>query len=151
RADYLSEWIERENGPSLPGGRPVPATKLVGSGTRAAALGLDALLWSTSERVAAGSFDRTGELLASGASSPVEQIVVRSESLGQLVTAPRINDIARDEQRAVRAFQRTVADMCIFGLLVDKAATTSAQGFEAARSHRVMRERWEAACRAMDV
>src|SRR5262249_42511827 len=59
RADMLSEMItvaERRVG----GDGPVPAANLIGPGSRAAAFGLDALLWATAERVAAGTFDRTG-------------------------------------------------------------------------------------------
>jgi HK97 family phage major capsid protein len=129
---------------------PVPMVNLGGekpSATRS----LDELLWATSEDVPAGSFGRTGEFQQHAtARNAVEQVAVRSDS-GETVLAPRIDEFLPEHRPAVRAFQRTVADMAIFGLLVDKSAHSSADGFEAARSHPAMRGRWEAICRAMDV
>ncbi len=103
---------------------------------------LTELLWATDEAVRA-----TG----GNAMNPVEQVAVRSEGSGEIVVGPRLNEFRPEHRSAVRAFQDTVADMVLFGLLVDKSAKSSVDGFEAARSHRLMRPRWEQVLRALDV
>lgn len=116
----------------------------------AAARSLDELLWATDEQVAAGSFNKGGFVRSQvGAVNPVEQVVVRSDSGATL--APRIGEFRPESRGAIRAFQDTVADMVTFGLLVDKQAKSSRDGFEAARSHRLFRDRWQHVLRAMDV
>lgn len=112
---------------------------------------LDELLWATADEVPAGSFGKTGQFNQhSSARNRVEQVVVRSQD-DELVHAPRLADILPEQRGLVRSFQQTVSDMALFGLLVDKSAKSSAQGFEVARSHKLTRGRWEQICRAMDV
>lgn len=112
---------------------------------------LDELLWATDETVAAGSFDKAGQFHQhSTARNAVEQVAVRSAN-DELVLAPRITEFAPEHRQAIRSFQATVADMVLFGLLVDKSAKSSADGFEVARSHKLTRGRWEQICRALDV
>lgn len=112
---------------------------------------LDEILWATDENVPAGSFGKTGLFTQhANAVNPVEQVAVRSQN-DDLVLAPRINEFLPEHRQAVRSFQQTVADMALWGLLVDKKAKSSSDGFEVARSHKLMRGRWEQICRALDV
>lgn len=112
---------------------------------------LDEVLWATAEDVAAGSFGKTGQFNQhASARNRVEQVVVRSQD-DDLVLAPRIDEFAPAQRGLIRSFQQTVADMALFGLLVDRQAKSSSQGFEVARSHKLTRARWEQICRAMDV
>lgn len=109
---------------------------------------LNELLWATDEQVEAGTFVKD-MFVRSGAVNAVEQVVVRSDS--GAVQAPRITEFAPEHRGAIRAFQKTVADMAIFGMMLDKSAKSSAQGFEVARSHRLFRDQWATVCRALDV
>lgn len=112
---------------------------------------LDEILWATSEDVAAGSYDKTGQFRAhASARNAVEQVAVRSQD-DDIVLAPRIDEFVPGQRQLVRSFQNLVADMALFGLLVDKKSSSSRDGFEVARSHKLMRGRWEQICRAMDV
>jgi len=113
---------------------------------------LDELLWATDEAVRAGSLNKAGDFVPDrhGARNPVEQIVVRSES-GLAVHAPRITEFRPEHHGLLRSFQQTVADMALFGLLIDRSVRSSGQGFEVARSHRLFRDRWNNLMRAMDV
>lgn len=129
----------------------VPMVNIITTPPPTANRSLDELLWATAEDVPAGSFDKTGRFLQHlTARAHVEQVVVRGES-DDAIVAPRISEFRPEHQHAVRSFQRTVADMVLFGLLVDKDAKSSRHGFDVARSHRLMRPRWEAALRALDV
>jgi hypothetical protein len=130
-----------------------PQANRPGGGYDIAERSLDGLLWATSDEVQAGSFDRTGTFRPNphGARNPVDQVVIRSGSDGGSMLAPRINDLAAEDRQAVRAFQQTVADMALFGLLIDKSANTSAEGFQVARSHPAMADRWQHAIRALDI
>ena len=131
-------------------GLPVPHVNLNRDAVRANR-SLDELLWATSEDVAAGSYDRTGTFRQhSIARNAVEQVVVRNED-GLAVKAPRITEFAPEGRGIVRNFQQTVADMALFGLMVDKSAKSSRDGFEVARSHKLMKGRWQDICRALDV
>ncbi len=114
-----------------------------------AARSLNELLWATDEEVAAGSFTKD-MFHRSGAMNSVEQVVVRNSD-GDAVQAPRITEFAPEHRGAVRSFQKAVADMALFGLMVDKHAKTSSEGFEVARGHKLFRDRWQSVCRAMDV
>jgi len=117
---------------------------------RASGRNLDEILWATNEDVAAGSFDRTGAFRSfSNARNSVEQVVVRNDD-GEGVLAPRIDDFLPHHHRSIRSFQQLVADMSMFGLLIDRSARTGAEGFQAARSHRAFKDRWQHALRAMD-
>lgn len=113
---------------------------------------LDELFWATDEAVTAGSLDKAGVFRANayGARNPVEQVMIRSES-GLAAQAPRITEFRPEHHGLLRSFQGTVADMILFGLLVDKRAKSSRDGFEVARAHRLFRDRWASLMRAMDV
>lgn len=121
-----------------------------GDSIRSAGKNLDELLWATADTVPAGSFDKTGTFRSfSGARNNVEQVAVRNDN-GDGVLAPRIDDFLPQHHRTVRSFQKLVADMSMFGMLIDGKATTGADGFQAARSHRMFKDRWANAMRAMD-
>lgn len=112
---------------------------------------LDQMLWATDESVRAGAYDKAGNFRTNiyGAQNPVEQVVVRSDN--EEAFAPRINEFRQQDRSVIRTFQNTVADMVVFGLLVDKSAKSSRDAFEAARSHRAYKDRWNTILRAMDV
>jgi HK97 family phage major capsid protein len=101
---------------------------------------LDSLLWATADKVPTGN----------GALNPVEQVVVRSEELGQGVLAPRITEFRGEDRGVIRSFQSTVAEMAIFGLALDKHAKSSGEGFQVARGHRLYKDRWNNIMRALD-
>lgn len=113
---------------------------------------LDELLWATDEVVRAGSFDKAGQFHPyASATNPVEQVVVRSQD-DTLVQAPRITEFRPEDRELIRSFQQTVADMALFGLLLERSgARSSSQAFEVARSHKKFADRWQHICRALDV
>lgn len=113
---------------------------------------LDHWLWATDEVVRAGSIDAKGRFWANpyGAMNSVEQVIVRADIGDDGELAPRINDFRVEDRRVIRSFQQTVADMCLFGMMVDKDAKSSSRGFEVARSHRLFRDRWTSILRALD-
>jgi hypothetical protein len=128
----------------------VPMVNRITEAPASAGRSLDELLWATAEDVAAGTFDKTGTFRSHlGARNAVEQIVVRSAD-NTLVHAPRIDEFRPEHRSAVRSFQKLVADMTMFGLLVDRSTRTSADAFQAARSHRAFKDRWQHALRALD-
>lgn len=112
---------------------------------------LDGLLWATADTVRAGSMSQDGRFTPSlmGATAQVEPFTVRGESL--TLVAPRITDFHADEHQAIRQFQDLVSEMVIFGLLVDKQAMNSANGFEVARNHRLYADQWKWIMNALDV
>jgi HK97 family phage major capsid protein len=112
---------------------------------------LDALLWATAEEVDAGTISDKGVFARTGTRNACDQVVVRSEALGADLLAPRIDELPADLHRSVRRFQDCVADMVVFGLMVDKHAMSSVHGFEVARSHRLFQDRWHHVLRALDV
>lgn len=112
---------------------------------------LDELLWATDSSVPAGSFDKTGGFHQhASARNNVEQVVVRSQD-DTPIHAPRVEEFRPEHRQAVRAFQETVADMALFGLMVDSSAKSSRDGFEAARSSRQFKGRYDQVLRALDV
>jgi HK97 family phage major capsid protein len=128
---------------------PIPHIN-VGVDSPSANRSLDELLWATDDSVAAGSFDKTGNFRQhSVARNAVEQVVVRNAD-DTMVQAPRINEFLPNHRQAIRGFQKTVADMALFGLMIDKSAKSSADGFEVARSHKLFKDRWNHALRALD-
>lgn len=133
---------------------PVPNIAVKGASSVGADVtrNLDALLWSTDEVVRAGSYDKTGTFLANpyGAVAGVEQVVIRNAD-GNAEQAPRISEFMPEHRSVVRNFQNTVADMALFGMLIDKDAKTSSHGFEVARSHSKYKNRWNEVLRALDV
>lgn len=110
--------------------------------------GLDDLLWATSETVRAGEIHRSGTILADprGATNPVEAVRMTDGHY-----APRISDFREDHRGVVRSFQQTVADMCLFGMMVDRTTHSSSEGFQVARAHPAYADRWQSICRALDV
>ena len=112
---------------------------------------LDELLWATDEVVRAGSFDKTGGFRQhSTAVNPVEQVIVRSGD-DTMAYAPRLGEFRPEDRAVVRSFQQTVADMALFGMLIDPQARTSAQGFQVARAHAKTKGRYAEILRALDV
>ena len=111
---------------------------------------LDELLWATADQVRAGSLDNLGNVVQHlNARASVEQVEVRNADK-QPVLAPRIVEFTEARQVAIRNFQQTVADMQVFGMLVDRRATTGEEGFQVAREHRAFKDRWQRVLRAMD-
>jgi|GEM_PF-2673401 len=102
---------------------------------------LNEILWATDNVVRS----------ANGAVNKVEQVIIRAEVSDPGKLAPRLAEFRREDHDVVRAFQSTVADMSMFGMLIDRDAKTSAKGFEVARSHRLFRDRYKNILRAMDV
>lgn len=102
---------------------------------------LNALLWATAETVQAPN----------GARNAVEQVTIRDKDGHGTEQAPRISAFAPQDRDTIRAFQQTVADMAVFGMLVDRDANTSAKGFEVAREHRAFKNRWSDIKNALDV
>ena len=113
---------------------------------------LDALLWATDEAVRAGDFDKTGNFRPNpyGATNQVERVIVRNAAAGTEVEAPRISDFRDSDRSVIRSFQKTVADMALFGMLIDNTVRSSAEGFQVARSHRLFKDRWAGILRALD-
>lgn len=111
---------------------------------------LDELLWATADQVRAGSLDNLGNVVQHlNARASVEQVEVRNADK-QPVLAPRIVEFTEARQVAIRNFQQTVADMQVFGMLIDRRATTGEDGFQVAREHRAFKDRWQRVLRAMD-
>lgn len=123
----------------------------VNDGVRGSDHTLDELLWASADQVAAGSLDRRGNFTVNqyGARNSVEQVEVRNAN-GESVLAPRIDEF--DERRAVaiRNFQRTVADMQLFGMLISRNTMSGEEGFQIAREHPRFRDTWKKTLRAMD-
>lgn len=109
---------------------------------------LDELLWATAPSVAAGTVSRAGAFAPSGAVNAVEQVVIRSEAGG--TAAPRITEFRHEDRDVVRSFQDLVADMSTFGMMIDRQAKSSADGFEVARNHRAFKDRYRDILRALD-
>lgn len=110
---------------------------------------LDELLWATADDVPAGTYDKTGTFRQhSTARNAVEQIVIRSDD--GAMAAPRLAEFRPEHHRTIRGFQNLVADMALFGLMIDKSAKSSGQGFEVARSHKLFKDRWNHTLRALD-
>ena len=123
----------------------------VNDGVRGSDHTLDELLWATAEDVPAGSFDRRGNFAANqyGARNAVEQIEVRNAN-GEFVAAPRINEFPENRAVAIRNFQKTVADMQMFGMLISRNTMSGEEGFQIAREHPKFKEQWKRTLRAMD-
>lgn len=132
---------------------PVPYVNVRGDSAPGADVtrNLDDLLWATADTVAAGTFDKAGNIRTNGAQSPVEQVIIRSDVSDQGRPAPRIDEFRQEDRGVIRAFQRTVADMALFGMLIDSTVKTSSQGFQVARSHRLFKDRYDSILRALDV
>ncbi|MDP2291582.1 MAG: phage major capsid protein [Actinomycetota bacterium] len=102
---------------------------------------LDALLWASNDYA----------VTPTGARNPIERVVVRSDSGDPGFEAPRLTTYNAEHRETVREFQNLVADMALFGLLADKDAKSSKQGFEVARNHRAYAGQWRQIMNALDV
>ena len=128
----------------------IAPTSTSNGGVRGSDHTLDELLWATSEEVRAGSLDNIGNVVPHlNARAAVERVEVRNADK-QTVLAPRIGEFTEARRLAIRNFQQTVADMQVFGMLIDKRATTGEEGFQVAREHRAFKDRWQRVLRAMD-
>ena len=119
---------------------PVVNVNRIGIAPPTASRSLDELLNASAETVIAPN----------GARNPVETTIVRSLD-GSEAPAPRINELLPEHREAVRAFQATVADMSIAGMLAGKGSMSSGEGFQLARSLPQFKDRWNHVLRAMDV
>jgi HK97 family phage major capsid protein len=131
--------------PELRAGYSVPNINVRGSRAAGADVtrDLDQLLWATDETVRAAQ---------GNASIPVEQVVVRSKhDNGPGKVAPRIGAFRPEDREVIRNFQKTVAEMAIVGMMVDRDANTSAKGFQVARSLPQYADQWREVTRALDV
>lgn len=120
----------------------VPNIAVRSGGSVKADRDLDELLWATSDAVRASN---------GTSANPVEQVVIRSAANDPGRVAPRINAFQPDHRDVVRAFQSTVAEMALVGMMVDHRASSSAEGFQVARSLPQYADRWNHLMRAMDV
>ena len=132
--------------------RQAPMINLITEPAAGEGRSLDELLWASEESVPAGSYNRNGMFLPNpyGARNAVEQVTVRNDD-DEIAVAPRITEFQPEARPRLRQFQRTVGDMILFGLMVDRAARSSRDGFLAAKTHKGMRARFEQALRALDV
>ncbi len=132
--------------------RAVPKINLISDPPASANRSLDELLWATLEEVPAGSISQNGHFLPNqfGARNAVEQVYVRNQN-EDIALAPRIGDFRAEHQATIRHFQRTVADMILFGFMVDRSAKSSRDAFASARADKRMKERFEHSLRALDV
>jgi hypothetical protein len=134
--------------------RTVPAIVGMAPEPASANRSLDELYWAGAEDVAAGQYASSGEFHSNpyGARNRVEPTLVRSRE-NQLVVAPTIDEFSGDHRRLIRAFQRTVGDMIVFGLLTGKRneSLDSASAFRHARDASPFAKRYETLLRAMDV
>jgi len=124
----------------------------VNNGVRGSDHTLDELLWSGADTVRAGRLTPdTADFIADpyGARNSVERVSVRNRN-GDVVRAPGITDFPERRAIEVRKFQMLVADMQIFGMMVDKRATSGAEGFQVAREHPAFRDEWKKQLRALD-
>ena len=122
----------------------------VNNGVRGSDHTLDELLWATASEVRAGSLDNIGNITPHlNARASVERVEVRNADK-QPVLAPRINEFTEARAVAIRNFQQTVADMQVFGMLIDKRATTGSEGFMVAREHPAFKDQYKRVLRAMD-
>lgn len=121
----------------------VPAINVKGSESVGADVtrNLDHLLWATADVVRADN----------GALNSVEQVIVRNKAGVDHGVAPRLSAFKAADHGVIRNFQKTVADMAMFGMLVDRDANTSAKGFEVARNHSAFKGQWRDVLRALDV
>lgn len=112
---------------------------------------LDQLLWASVDDVPAGTFGQTVDAFSQhhNARNRMDRVEVRDAD-GRIVVAPRIDEFQPERRQAIRQFQRTVADMSMFGMLVSRSASTGAEGFQVAKEHPAFRDTWKRVLRAMD-
>lgn len=140
-ADEAAEKIKRFN---------IAPRSTSNDGVRGSDHTLDELLWASAEEVRAGSLDNVGNVIPHlSARAAVERIEVRNADK-QPTLAPRIDEFTEARRVAIRNFQRTIADMQVFGMMIDKRATTGAEGFQVAREHPAFKDQYKRVLRAMD-
>jgi len=140
-ADEAAEKIKRFN---------IAPRSTSNDGVRGSDHALDELLWASAEEVRAGSLDNVGNVIPHlSARAAVERIEVRNADK-QPTLAPRIDEFTEARRVAIRNFQRTVADMQVFGMMIDKRATTGSEGFQVAREHPAFKDQYKRVLRAMD-
>lgn len=129
----------------------VSIPKPAGGAVRGSDHTLDELLWASVDEVPAGQFGQTVDAFQShfGARNRVERVEARNAD-GRLVPAPRIDEFEPARRAAIRQFQRTVAEMQLFGLAVSRNAGSGSEGFQVAREHPAFRDTWKRVLRAMD-
>jgi hypothetical protein len=112
---------------------------------------LDELLWATDEMVRAGTVDKTGNIRQPGpAYNPVEQVIVRSAVDDEGIPAPRINEFLPEHRQVVRSFQKTVADMSLFGMMIDRDANSRPRASRWPAATGKFKDRWQNILRALD-
>ena len=122
------------------------------NGVRGSDHTLDELLWAGADSVRAGRLTTdTADFIANpyGARNSVERVTVRNAE-GQPVRSPGITDFPERRAIEIRKFQMLVADMQLFGMMVDKRTNSGAEGFMVAREHPAFRDEWKKQLRAMD-
>ena len=122
------------------------------NGVRGSDHSLDELLWAGADSVRAGRLTTdTADFIANpyGARNSVERVTVRNGE-GQVVRSPGITDFPERRAVEIRKFQMLVADMQLFGMMVDKRTNSGAEGFMVAREHPAFRDEWKKQLRAMD-
>ncbi len=152
RADELAEQISRAR--TAAGARSdILPNPIGGYEIAEASRSLDALFWATNDVVRAGKISANGAKFLpdpNGATNTVERAVIGYGPNGSPVHAPRLAEYG-DRAGVVRSFQELVAEMQIFGALIDRSVKSGGEGFEVARAHAIYRDRWQHICRAMDV
>lgn len=117
--------------------RPNPADGAV----RGSDHSLDELLWA--------SVDEVPATFGLNTRNRVERVEVRGKD-GSTVLNPMITEFPENRRAAIRAFQQTVADMQVFGMMISRNTMTGSEGFQVAREHPQFKDRWKRVLRAMD-
>ncbi len=105
------------------------------NGVRGSDHSLEELLWAGADSVRAGRLTTdTADFIANpyGARNSVERVTVRNRE-GQIVRSPGITDFPEQRAIEIRKFQMLVADMQLFGMMIDKRTNSGAEGFQVAR------------------
>ena len=109
---------------------------------------LDELLWASVDSVAPLTVD--GKPSGATVRHSVPRVEVRNAN-GDKVLNPMIDEFPENRRAAIRAFQRTVSDMQIFGLLTHRNRGISGEeAFAYAREHPAFSDKWKRVLRAMD-
>jgi predicted phage gp36 major capsid-like protein len=134
---------------------PVPNINVRGSYSPGAGVtrSLDDMLWATNDVVRCGTISPKGMFTPNpyGAVASVDQVVIRADVNDKGHVAPRLRSFLPEHRDVIAEFQILVANMAIFGLMIDKEAKSSARGFEAARKHDLFRDQWQSMMNALDV
>ena len=142
-ADEAAEKIKRFN---------IAPRSTSKNGVRGSDHSLEELLWAGADSVRAGRLTTdTADFIANpyGARNSVERVTVRNRE-GQIVRSPGITDFPEQRAIEIRKFQMLVADMQLFGMMIDKRTNSGAEGFQVAREHPAFRDEWKKQLRAMD-